>query len=160
VLERKRRKLLPTSCHWLRRHCASRLNRPQPILHPQQPLLHLLSCVVSSSKPRTPSRPDWPWRLLILLIGEMVSFQQKSQSCSRKTTISGTSQAIMKSHQYSLIVASSNAEALPSRTDLDSHANMPVVGSEANILADLGLLKEAVRQDMKESDSPMFFWES
>jgi hypothetical protein len=45
----------------------------------------------------------------------------------------------MISHLYSLIVESSNVEALPeteSRTDLDSHANMPVVGSEAYVLAD------------------------
>jgi hypothetical protein len=47
----------------------------------------------------------------------------------------------MDSHLYSLIVASFNVEALPeteSRTDLDSHANMPVVGSEVYIRADLG----------------------
>jgi hypothetical protein len=53
----------------------------------------------------------------------------------------GGSQTIMNSHLYSLIVASSIVEALPeieSLTDLDSHANMPVVGSEAYILADLG----------------------
>jgi hypothetical protein len=50
----------------------------------------------------------------------------------------------MNSHLYFLIVASSNKEALPeteSRTDLDSHANMPVVGSEAHILADLGKIR-------------------
>jgi hypothetical protein len=44
----------------VRRHCIRRLNRPQPMIHPQQQLLHLPSCVVSSSKPRTPSRPDCP----------------------------------------------------------------------------------------------------
>ena len=49
----------------------------------------------------------------------------------------------MSQHLYSLIVASYQAEdeSVPrkeSRTDLDSHANMPVVGSEAYILADLG----------------------
>jgi hypothetical protein len=51
----------------------------------------------------------------------------------------------MDSHLYSLIVASSNVEALPeteSRTDLDSHANMPVVGSEAYMLADLGKTRD------------------
>jgi hypothetical protein len=51
----------------------------------------------------------------------------------------------MNSHLYSLIVASSNMEALPeteSRTDLDSHANMGVVGSEAYILADLGKIRD------------------
>jgi hypothetical protein len=90
VLERKRRKLPPTSCLWLRRHCIRRLNRPQPMLHRQLQLLHLPSCVVSSSKPRTLSRSDWPRRLLILLRGEMVSFLQESKSGSRIETISGT----------------------------------------------------------------------
>jgi hypothetical protein len=67
-----------------------RLNRPQPMLHRQLQLLHRPSCVVSSSKPRTLSRPDWPRRLLILLRGEMVSFLQETKSCSRIETISGS----------------------------------------------------------------------
>ena len=57
----------------------------------------------------------------------------------------GNNMIIYNTHLYSVIAAAVaepveevNAPEVDSRTDLDSHANMPVVGREAFILGDLG----------------------
>ena len=57
----------------------------------------------------------------------------------------GSDNTIINSHIYSLLVASLNTDAIQgveSRTDMETHANMPVVGSEVFILADLGKTME------------------
>jgi hypothetical protein len=78
-----------------------RLNRPQPMLHRQLQLLHLPSCVVSSSKPRTLSRSDWPRRSKLKALQELADkaddSSSRSSSRSRRSGSSSRSSSNAKS---------------------------------------------------------------